>query len=316
MPRGRHRHSPPLHRLLPPSAIAGVSLVCALGPWVFTQPRCSACSPRPPRRRRSSARSSCAAGTSQAGKQVADLTRARAERRVAHEERVAELESDLEESRELRGQAGAAAAGQARRAGGPAQRARARCCAGTPPAETERASALEGRRLLEIEAAPQPARCRPPADAAGAEETDGVRRGRADAGADAIEAVEADGADGMPGRRRRRRIPRSFSPAGSQLFLRAKAALERLDAGGRGSGEDGTEATPRPPTAPWKAPWRLPPRALPERRVRRPRPPADALPEPSCRGHERPGEPGRREGRLSADDDGPDGDGPPRSRPP
>ena len=38
MPRGRHRHSPPLHRLLPPSAIAGVSVVCAFGPWAFSQP--------------------------------------------------------------------------------------------------------------------------------------------------------------------------------------------------------------------------------------------------------------------------------------
>ncbi|MEV6184287.1 hypothetical protein AB0M07_46160, partial [Streptomyces sp. NPDC052015] len=38
MPRGRHRHSPPLHRMLPPSVIAGVSLVCALGPWLFTEP--------------------------------------------------------------------------------------------------------------------------------------------------------------------------------------------------------------------------------------------------------------------------------------
>ncbi|MFD5796018.1 hypothetical protein ACFWIO_21245, partial [Streptomyces diastatochromogenes] len=37
MPRGRHRHSPPLHRLLPPSAIAGVSVVCALGPWAFSE---------------------------------------------------------------------------------------------------------------------------------------------------------------------------------------------------------------------------------------------------------------------------------------
>jgi hypothetical protein len=27
-----------LHRLLPPSAIAGVSLVCAVGPWLFTEP--------------------------------------------------------------------------------------------------------------------------------------------------------------------------------------------------------------------------------------------------------------------------------------
>ncbi len=33
MPRGRHRHSPSLHRLLPPVTVAGVSLACASGVW-------------------------------------------------------------------------------------------------------------------------------------------------------------------------------------------------------------------------------------------------------------------------------------------
>ncbi|MGW1625196.1 hypothetical protein ACWCQR_40580, partial [Streptomyces sp. NPDC002172] len=102
MPRGRHRHSPPLHRLLPPSAIAGVSLVCALGPWLFSQPTVL-------RTLAAIAAATAAVGAavmrrwdSEAGKQVADLSRARASDEWRHEERIAELETDLEESRELR----------------------------------------------------------------------------------------------------------------------------------------------------------------------------------------------------------------------
>lgn len=38
MPRGRHRHSPPLHRILPPSAVAGASILCAAGAWLFAEP--------------------------------------------------------------------------------------------------------------------------------------------------------------------------------------------------------------------------------------------------------------------------------------
>lgn len=78
MPRGRHRHSPPLHRLLPPSAIAGVSLVCAFGPWVFSQEAVL-------RVIAAVAAAVAVVGAAvmrrwdaQAGKQVADLTRARA----------------------------------------------------------------------------------------------------------------------------------------------------------------------------------------------------------------------------------------------
>lgn len=91
-----------MHRLLPPSAIAGVSVVCALAPWVFTQPMVL-------RGLAAAAAATAVVGgvvmrrwDAQAGKQVADLTRARASDEWRHEERVAELETDLEESRELR----------------------------------------------------------------------------------------------------------------------------------------------------------------------------------------------------------------------
>ncbi|MDG4864268.1 hypothetical protein P8605_39615, partial [Streptomyces sp. T-3] len=103
MPRGRHRHSPPLHRVLPPSTVAGVSVVCAAAAWFVAEPLAI----------RSLAGAAAAATVvgaivmrrwdRLAGKRVAELTRARASDEWKHEERIAELESDLEESRELRG---------------------------------------------------------------------------------------------------------------------------------------------------------------------------------------------------------------------
>ena len=80
--------------------IAGVSLVCALGPWVFTQQTTL-------RGLAAAAAATAIVGAvvmrrwdMQAGKHVADLTRARASDEWRYEERVAELESDLDESRE------------------------------------------------------------------------------------------------------------------------------------------------------------------------------------------------------------------------
>ncbi|NED77169.1 hypothetical protein G3I51_33610, partial [Streptomyces sp. SID9944] len=153
MPRGRHRHSPPLHRLLPPSAIAGVSLVCALGPWVFTAPALL--------RSLAAAAAVTAIGgafvmrrwDAQAGRQVADLTRARASDEWRFEERVAELESDLEESRELRVRLEQKLRAKRTELAG-LRNEHAALLRRYATAETERASALEGRRLLEIEAAP------------------------------------------------------------------------------------------------------------------------------------------------------------------
>jgi hypothetical protein len=170
MPRGRHRHSPPLHRLLPPSAIAGVSFVCAFGPWVFSQQvvlRVIA----------AAAAATAVVGAAvmrrwdtQAGKQVADLTRARASDEWRHEERVAELETDLEESRELRAKLEQRLRAKRAELAG-LRNEHAALLRRYATAETERASALEGRRLLEIEAG-APARALPPvpvADTAAAE---------------------------------------------------------------------------------------------------------------------------------------------------
>ncbi|MFG2630090.1 hypothetical protein [Streptomyces sp. NPDC048473] len=152
MPRGRHRHSPPLHRILPSSAVVGASILCAAGAWLLAEPLVL---------RGLVAAAAAAAVTGaylmrswdrEAGRRVAELTRARAGDEWRAEERMAELEADLEESRELRvrletklrrkrvelaGLRGEHAALLRRYAN----------------AETERASALEGRRQLALEAA-------------------------------------------------------------------------------------------------------------------------------------------------------------------
>ncbi|MFJ3231697.1 hypothetical protein [Streptomyces sp. NPDC086787] len=204
MPRGRHRHSPPLHRLLPPSAIAGVSLVCAFGPWVFTDPGVL-------RVVAATAAATAVVGAAvmrrwdaHAGKQVADLARGRASDEWRHEERVAELETDLEESRELRAKLDRRLRAKRAELAG-LRNEHAALLRRYATAETERASALEGRRLLEIEAA-EPSRALPPAPLpeAAAEEAEEEKPGRPTA-------------------------PGVFSPDGSRLFLRAQAALARLD---------------------------------------------------------------------------------------
>ncbi|WP_405916477.1 hypothetical protein [Streptomyces sp. NBC_00728] len=151
MPRGRHRHSPPLHRVLPPSAIAGVSLVCAAGPWLFTEAFAL-------RVLAAGAAVTAVAGAvvmrrwdSAAGKRVADLTRARASDEWRHEERVAELETDLDESRELRVKLEQKLRAKRTELAG-LRNEHAALLRRYATAETERATALEGRRQLAIEA--------------------------------------------------------------------------------------------------------------------------------------------------------------------
>ncbi|MFG2134861.1 hypothetical protein ACGFNV_44955 [Streptomyces sp. NPDC048751] len=221
MPRGRHRHSPPLHRLLPPSAIAGVSVVCALAPWVFTEPMVL-------RGLAAAAAVTAVIGAvvmrhwdAQAGKQVADLTRARASDEWRYEERVAELETDLEESRELRAKLEQRLRAKRGELAG-LRNEHAALLRRYATAETERASALEGRRLLEIESgAPTTAHALPP----GAEKADGTADEKPDEKLEAVDekAVAAEAAEGKPV------ASVIFSPEGAKLFLRAAAALSRFD---------------------------------------------------------------------------------------
>ncbi|WP_449343971.1 hypothetical protein [Streptomyces nigrescens] len=152
MPRGRHRHSPPLHRLLPPSTVAGASIACAAGAWFVGDDLVQ---------RVLAAGAAAAALTGavllrvwdrKAGRQVAELNRARVRDEWRTEERIAELETDVEESRELR--AGLETKLRAKRAELARLRSEhAELLRRYATAETERASALEGRRLLAIEAA-------------------------------------------------------------------------------------------------------------------------------------------------------------------
>ncbi|MEU6845704.1 hypothetical protein ABZ930_27910 [Streptomyces sp. NPDC046716] len=164
MPRGRHRHSPPLHRLLPPSVIAGAPLVCAGGAWLSGDPLVL-------RGITAAAAAAAVVGAvvmrrwdRMAGKQVADLTRGAASERWRHEEAVAELEGDLEESRELRTRLEGRL--RSKRSELAALRnEHAALLRRYANAETERASALEGRRRLAIEAS-APAKALPPARSA------------------------------------------------------------------------------------------------------------------------------------------------------
>ncbi|MEV0180663.1 hypothetical protein AB0I54_15405 [Streptomyces sp. NPDC050625] len=222
MPRGRHRHSPPLHRLLPPSAIAGVSLVCAFGPWLFSDTGVL-------RVVAAIAAATAVVGAAVmrrwdglAGKQVADLTRARASDEWRFEERVAELETDLEESRELRTKLEQRLRAKRTELAG-LRNEHAALLRRYATAETERASALEGRRLLEIETAvPSRALLPAPSPAPEAErETDAERETGAEQAAEGAGTAE----DEKPA------VPGVFSPEGSRLFLRAQAALSRFEEG-------------------------------------------------------------------------------------
>ncbi|WP_406862343.1 hypothetical protein ABZO31_18545 [Streptomyces sp. HUAS MG47] len=151
MPRGRHRHSPPLHKLLPPSAVAGASAVCAVGAWLFADPLVL---------RLLVAAAAAAAVTGSvlmrswdrsAGRKVAELGRARTADQWKAEERIAELESDLEESRELRVRLETKLRAKRVELAG-LRNEHAELLRRYATAETARASALEGTRRLALEA--------------------------------------------------------------------------------------------------------------------------------------------------------------------
>ncbi|MGW2951405.1 hypothetical protein [Streptomyces eurythermus] len=214
MPRGRHRHSSPLHRLLPPSAIAGVSVVCASAPWVFSEAAVL-------RALAAAAAATAVVGAFvmrrwdvQAGRRVAELTRARAGDEWRFEERVAELETDLEESRELRAKLEQRLRAKRAELAG-LRNEHAALLRRYATAETERASALEGRRLLEIEASvPEPAPARPTAPAL------------------------PPARDGEPSRSAGAGV---FSPEGARLYRQALTALARFERRTPGEPGDGPE---------------------------------------------------------------------------
>ncbi|MCM2413367.1 hypothetical protein [Streptomyces sp. RKAG290] len=155
MPRGRHRHSPPLHRILPPSVVAGVSVVCAAGAWALAEPLVL-------RALVAAAAATAVTGAylmrswdREAGRRVAELTRARASDEWRTEERIAELEADLEESRELRARLETKLRRKRVELAG-LRGEHAALLRRYANAETERASVLESRRQLAMEAAAPP----------------------------------------------------------------------------------------------------------------------------------------------------------------
>lgn len=206
----------------------------------------------------------------EAGKQVADLTRARAGDEWRHEERAAELETDLEESRELRVKLEQKLRAKRSELQG-LRNEHAALLRRYATAETERASALEGRRLLELEASVpaqdvdvdvdvdadadvdvKPAAAKDAArtltagsgeSADAADKADSDPDSNSDAAAldaaaagvsaalGAVGAQTPDDAEGLedPESGESPAAPAIFSPEGSALFLRARAALARFD---------------------------------------------------------------------------------------
>ncbi|WLQ42381.1 hypothetical protein P8A22_21955 [Streptomyces laculatispora] len=155
MPRGRHRHSPPLHRILPPSVVAGASVLCAAGAWLLAEPLAL---------RALVAAAAAAALTGaylmrswdrEAGRRVAELTRARAGDEWRAEERIAEIEADLDEARELRARLETKLRRKRVELAG-LRGEHAALLRRYANAETERASVLESRRQLALEAAAPP----------------------------------------------------------------------------------------------------------------------------------------------------------------
>ncbi|MEV7519539.1 hypothetical protein [Streptomyces sp. NPDC091371] len=156
MPRGRHRNPEPLHRLLTPTTVAGVSVASAGAAWLLAEPLAL----------RLLVALTAGAGIAgavvmrawdrAAGRRVAELARERVKDEWKTEERIAELESDLEEARVLRGRLEAKLRAKRVELAG-LRGEHASLLRRYATAETERASALEGRRLLAIEAAAVPA---------------------------------------------------------------------------------------------------------------------------------------------------------------
>ncbi|KUJ67548.1 hypothetical protein ACZ90_27255 [Streptomyces albus subsp. albus] len=149
MPRGRHRQSAPLHKLLPPLSVAAASIVSATGALVVGETAVV-------RGLAVAAGAAAVVGAvlmrawdRAAGKRVAELTKERTREEWRTEERIAELETEVEEGRELR------EALNTRLRAKRSELARLRnehaeLLRRYATAETERARALEAGRVLAI----------------------------------------------------------------------------------------------------------------------------------------------------------------------
>lgn len=270
MPRGRHRNPEPLHRLLTPTTVAGVSVAAAGAAWLLAEPLAL----------RLLVALTAAAGVTgavvmrswdrAAGRRVAELGRERVKDEWRTDERIAELESDLEEARVLRGKLDAKLRAKRVELAG-LRGEHAALLRRYATAETERASALERRRLLAIEAAaPAAAPKELPAvseerTSAGAPTPVGFARANAALGALArkAEAAEASSeataggtAEAGPGAARSAPAKLALEPAVPEQPDPEQPDPERPGPGKPGPGKPAPEAHARPVPA-----------ALPARRL-------------------------------------------------
>jgi hypothetical protein len=154
MPRGRHRHSEPLHRLLPPLSIAGCAVLLAAASLMATDTGVIRIVTAATALTAIAGAALARTWDRSAGREVAELEAARVREEWRTEERVAELETDLDESREIRGRLEKKL--RAKRA----EMARLRTehadlLRRYATAEAERARALEKNRQLRVGDAPR-----------------------------------------------------------------------------------------------------------------------------------------------------------------
>ncbi|MFD3327076.1 hypothetical protein [Streptomyces sp. NPDC058701] len=156
MPRGRHRNPEPLHRLLTPTTVAGVSAVSAGAAWLLAEPLALRLLVAVTATAGIAGAVVMRAWDQSAGRRVAELARERVKDEWKTDERIAELESDLEEARVLRAKLDTKLRAKRVELAG-LRGEHAALLRRYATAETERASALERRRLLAVEAAAAPA---------------------------------------------------------------------------------------------------------------------------------------------------------------
>ncbi|MBM9439983.1 hypothetical protein [Actinacidiphila bryophytorum] len=154
MPRGRHRHSQPLHRLLPPLSVAGSAVVLAAASLVAADTGVIRVITAATALTAIAGAALARTWDRSAGREVAELEAARVREEWRTDERVAELETDLEESRDIRGRL------EKKLRGKRAELARLRTehadlLRRYATAEAERARALEKNRQLRVGEAPQ-----------------------------------------------------------------------------------------------------------------------------------------------------------------
>lgn len=154
MPRGRHRHSQPLHRLLPPLSVAGCAVVLAAASLVAADTGVIRVITAATALTAIAGAALARTWDRSAGREVAELEAARVREEWRTDERVAELETDLEESRDIRGRL------EKKLRGKRSELARLRTehadlLRRYATAEAERARALEKNRQLRVGEAPQ-----------------------------------------------------------------------------------------------------------------------------------------------------------------